>query len=194
MHVGSMAQHCVQMDELLCLTCWELPSTHLGPVSSASLFVFLIYGTSILPQPLQLAAADGLPSRVIPMTSPECSRLRQQSGLSEPAGSGSCAAPVPHAALWTHTYPPANEWGMCMEGELPLWQLQGMQRIERLYTWAASSVQPSHPEYLPHVPRMVQKSQCQDSLQADGGKSGSARDQVLPSRVPFAWVKIHLCL
>lgn len=49
---------------------WKLPSRHLGPVSSASLFVFLIYGVSVLPQPLQLAAADGLPSRVIPMTSP----------------------------------------------------------------------------------------------------------------------------
>lgn len=41
---------------------------------------------SVLPQPLQLAAADGLPSHAIPMTSPECSNLRQQQGLTEPAG------------------------------------------------------------------------------------------------------------
>lgn len=33
-----------------------------------------------------------------------------------------------------------------------------------------------------------------DNLQAEGGKSGSPPEQVLPSRTPFASVKIHSCL
>lgn len=39
---------------------------------------------SVLLQPLQLAAADGLLSHAVPMPSPECSTLRQQQGLTEP--------------------------------------------------------------------------------------------------------------
>lgn len=61
---------------------------------------------SVLLQPLQLAAADGLLSHAIPMTSPECSTLRQQQGLAEPqAPSAACMEQGARYSGWSELLP-----------------------------------------------------------------------------------------
>lgn len=117
-----------------------------------------------------------------PMTSPECSSPRQQSGLREPAGSGA----VQLSCLMLPSKPigcPTAMGGVCAccRG-LPWWQLQGMQRTEWLY-WAARSVQPSHLDYLNTLNLSFMRLGWSRNLNArqpaaEGGKSGSAPEQV----------------